>query len=951
VSFCVNNQFYVREWGKGLLKLVNDSLKLIPGSEQFENERVYVMLPYEEDKILIVARKHGVFIYTESSGFEKPRGFEKVDNFLIKNQIYSGTKLNNEYFVLGTVHDGLIIIDKTGNILRHINKKNGLQDNSIWKIYTDSRKNIWTGLNDGISYITINSPFSLYDDKAGLLGAVYSTINFRNTLYIGTSLGVFCKDHQNNFTMLENTKGQSWYLSEIQGELYSAHYEGILKINGNTAENVAKISNTWTFLELVNHPGYFIAGTSDNGLILLEYKNKKLTTKHKIKGFDESSRWVKEDNNGNIWVTSEFKGVYRLKLNETLDSVVKLDFYNSDHGLPANTHNFVFKIKTANQNTRIVFGTEKGIYKFNQRTNRFVPDKVFNKLSEKEESIDKFVQDCKGNIYYQQGDEKGVLLFQTDSTYKIKRTPFLKYKGLFIENICIIDSTNIFFCSKDGIITYNPRILPDYNVSFPVLMRQVFVNDSLIFGGTKDSNDVFELPYKQHNLQFAFSALYFEDHHKTQYSYKLEGYNKNWSEWSLKTEKEYTNLPEGNYIFKVKAKNIYDKESTITQYRFVILAPWYRTIIAYIIYGISTFFLIWLIVKLYTINLKREKDNLEKVVKERTIEIFQQKEEIIAQSEHVASVNRELEKLSIIVQETDNAVILARPDGQIEWVNEGFYKLYKYSLSRFIDKKGNNIFTTSSNPDIKNIVKRCLNQKESITYENRVTDKTDKIVWIQTTLTPIINNKGEAEKLIAIDTDITKLKEAENEILKKNEEILAQNEEILTQKDELEIHRNQLEKLVTKRTSELEKAKVKAEESDHLKSAFLANMSHEIRTPMNAIIGLTYLAKLTKLTQQQYDYLVKIEASGESLLGVINDILDFSKIEAGRLTMESMEFYLEDVLDKVGDMVSMKADEKGLELVFAPDSKVPEELVGDPLRLGQILINLVGNAIKFTEKG
>ena len=101
----------------------------IPGSEQFENERVYVMLPYEEDKILIVARKHGVFIYTESSRFEKPRGFEKVDNFLIKNQIYSGTKLNNEYFVLGTVHDGLIIIDKTGNILRHINKKNGLQDN------------------------------------------------------------------------------------------------------------------------------------------------------------------------------------------------------------------------------------------------------------------------------------------------------------------------------------------------------------------------------------------------------------------------------------------------------------------------------------------------------------------------------------------------------------------------------------------------------------------------------------------------------------------------------------------------------------------------------------------------------------------------------------------------------------------------------------------------------
>ena len=156
---------------------------------------------------------------------------------------------------------------------------------------------------------------------------------------------------------------------------------------------------------------------------------------------------------------------------------------------------------------------------------------------------------------------------------------------------------------------------------------------------------------------------------------------------------------------------------------------------------------------------------------------------------------------------------------------------------------------------------------------------------------------------------------------------------------------------LTSEVEERKKAEKAAGAANRAKGEFLANMSHEIRTPMNAIIGLTYLAKQTDLTPQQYDYLVKIESSGESLLGVINDILDFSKIEAGRLTMESVEFYLEDVLGKVADMVSMKADEKGLELVFAPDSKVPEELVGDPLRLGQILINLVGNAIKFTEKG
>jgi len=170
---------------------------------------------------------------------------------------------------------------------------------------------------------------------------------------------------------------------------------------------------------------------------------------------------------------------------------------------------------------------------------------------------------------------------------------------------------------------------------------------------------------------------------------------------------------------------------------------------------------------------------------------------------------------------------------------------------------------------------------------------------------------------------------------------------ILTLNRNINISRRKLESEVEER----KKAENAAEAANRAKGEFLANMSHEIRTPMNAIIGMTYLAKLTELTQQQYDYLVKIESSGESLLGVINDILDFSKIEAGRLTMESTEFYLEDVLGKVADMVSIKANEKGLELVFTPDSNVPGELVGDPLRLEQILINLVGNAIKFTEKG
>lgn len=155
-----------------------------------------------------------------------------------------------------------------------------------------------------------------------------------------------------------------------------------------------------------------------------------------------------------------------------------------------------------------------------------------------------------------------------------------------------------------------------------------------------------------------------------------------------------------------------------------------------------------------------------------------------------------------------------------------------------------------------------------------------------------------------------------------------------------------------KQTEEaLIQAKKKAEEATLAKSAFLANMSHEIRTPMNAVIGLTHLTLQTKLTSKQIDYLQKMQASAESLLGIINDILDFSKIEAGKLDVESITFNLDAVLSHISNVMGIKAEEKGIELIFNIDRAVPIYLIGDPLRLGQVLLNLVNNAVNFTKTG
>jgi signal transduction histidine kinase/DNA-binding response OmpR family regulator/HPt (histidine-containing phosphotransfer) domain-containing protein len=175
--------------------------------------------------------------------------------------------------------------------------------------------------------------------------------------------------------------------------------------------------------------------------------------------------------------------------------------------------------------------------------------------------------------------------------------------------------------------------------------------------------------------------------------------------------------------------------------------------------------------------------------------------------------------------------------------------------------------------------------------------------------------------------------------------------EIEQKNRDLERHSADLEETVAQRTEQLEQAMLQADAANKAKGDFLANMSHEIRTPMNAIIGLSDLCLRTELTDKQQDYLSKVHSSAIALLGIINDILDFSKIEAGKLDIEAIDFDIDQVLDNLATVANVKTQEKGLELIFRRDPAVPTVLVGDPLRLGQILINLTNNAIKFTEDG
>jgi PAS domain S-box-containing protein len=201
---------------------------------------------------------------------------------------------------------------------------------------------------------------------------------------------------------------------------------------------------------------------------------------------------------------------------------------------------------------------------------------------------------------------------------------------------------------------------------------------------------------------------------------------------------------------------------------------------------------------------------------------------------------------------------------------------------------------------------------------------------VHTMKIPIFDVRGEPQFLLGISRDITEQKRAD---------------------EELQRHREHLEDMILERTAELVIAKEQADAANQAKSDFLANMSHEIRTPMNAILGMAYLALQSGLNPQQMHYVQRVHSAAESLLGIINDILDFSKIEAGKLDIEAIPFNLGEVMDGLANLVGMSAEEKGLELLFAQPPQLPGALVGDPSRLGQVLLNLGYNAVKFTERG
>lgn len=296
----------------------------------------------------------------------------------------------------------------------------------------------------------------------------------------------------------------------------------------------------------------------------------------------------------------------------------------------------------------------------------------------------------------------------------------------------------------------------------------------------------------------------------------------------------------------------------------------------------------------------------------------------------------EMEKLAMAATKSFNSVIIANSEGKIEWVNEGFTKLTGYTFEEVQHTHGELLRRGGLTGLSREMVdyQRLLQENKPVVYESKNYSKSGHEYWVITTLTPVIGQDGKIERIIAIDSDISERKKVEEDLILSNR-----------------IAEHSLKK-GNKALSDLLRAKKELEESMTVKEQFLAKMSHEIRTPMNAIVGLSEIMMETPLTHDQEECMDAIRLSSQNLLSIINDILDFSRLSSGKVELESLPFKPSDVVEGVLRTVGFSAKQKGIELAVEADfTKLPEYVVGDSVRLGQILLNLVGNSIKFTEKG
>jgi DNA-binding CsgD family transcriptional regulator len=618
-AFFVQNLLYMQ--GKGGVVYVYDGRgfrEWSPG-QGLRNAQIWGMAPWLNHSLLIATIRDGVWIYKNNT---LTPWNEKTNRLLKEYQIFSMQVLDGNDLAFGTIQNGLVITDAQGTILQHIDKSRGLQNNTVLSIATDCRKNLWLGLDNGIDYVEINSPVSIFNEGSGLQGACYAVAVHKGLLYVGTNQGLyFCPFNPRkglaysgySFTKVPGTDGQVWTLRVLNNKLLCGHNFGTFLIDGGKIEKV--ISNregSWIFIVPRNNLDIVIAGKYD-GLEIYRREGNSWSFWKSVAGFQESARFIEEDEFGNLWIAHGLKGVYRIALNRTRDTALSVKLYDETSGLTTKN------VSLARVRGQILFVAPDHIFKYNALTDRM---EQYVELQEKLGNLSQAIllkEDKYLNLWLlgrKSVDFFSSLTYNTFKRLSTALSAFAPYQIHAFENLYIYDSSNVFMGTEIGLLHYDPNFVPAPARGFSAFFRFVKTlgdkRDTLLLRGVTPSGKFgFRIPYKANNIVAMLTHTAYPGK-GMEYSFRLLGSDTTWSEWQVSPFAEFTDLKPGSYVLQGRARNAQRQISDrAAELKFEILPPWYTSVYAFVAYVLLLIIFLIIIRQIIRYKVRKTEKRLE----------------------------------------------------------------------------------------------------------------------------------------------------------------------------------------------------------------------------------------------------------------------------------------------------------------------------------------------------
>jgi ligand-binding sensor domain-containing protein len=443
-SFFVNNTLYVKVNNLGLHKLVDNELILVKDGELFEDLTVSSIVAKNYKENYIITANEGIFLMSES-GIKKLQ--TPANNFLVQNQVFDAITFEN-YIIIGTIQDGLLILDNNCQPIQHINRERGLQNNTVLSLFVDREKNLWLGLDNGIDYVKINSPLT-YIANQDEIGAGYQALFCNGKLYLGSNQGLYSLQWpavnpfytKNNLTSIPGLQGQVWMIKKFEDLLFCGHDRGTFIVNDEKAIQISEIAGASNLFKL-SGTEYLIQGTYSGLIILVKNPgSNKWVFQNKVEGFNNSAKSLFIDSYNNIWIGHGYKGIYKLSLNDDCSKVLKQKHYGKEQGLPEN-----YGLNLLLFEDQLVISSEEGYFYYNKEKDYFLPQEALNNTF-KDKVVTSFLSDPNNkNTWFFSNDIMGIIKPNFDGSYNIEYIPFLELSEKFLtsyESIYFLDNTSI----------------------------------------------------------------------------------------------------------------------------------------------------------------------------------------------------------------------------------------------------------------------------------------------------------------------------------------------------------------------------------------------------------------------------------------------------------------------------------------------------------------------------